>query len=218
MSPKYPRTPHLPWSPGGTNDDRRLADVRHFIGKPLVITEKMDGSNVSMEREGCFARSHASAPNHPSFDAFKAAHAAVKHLIPEGSQVFGEWLYALHSIGYSALPSFFQVFGVRTNGLWSSWAEVELWAAELGTVTAPLLVGPRVFENQNDLQDAVAQLVRKPSACGGEREGVVVRVAGEFADHDFGTSVAKYVRANHVQTDDHWSHQEITRNRLNTTR
>jgi len=214
MSPKYPRTFHLPYSPGGTSDDRRLTDTRSLIGRPLVITEKMDGSNVSMERQGCFARSHASAPNHPSFDAFKASHAAVKHLIPEGVQVFGEWLYALHSIGYQALPSYFQVFGVRANGLWASWAEVELWAQELGTVTAPLLVGPRCFENQNDLQDCVEQLVRKPSACGGEREGCVVRLAGEFADQDFGTSVAKWVRKDHVNTDDHWSTQEIVKNRL----
>lgn len=24
---KYPRTKHLPWSPGGTNDDKRMTDV-----------------------------------------------------------------------------------------------------------------------------------------------------------------------------------------------
>ncbi len=128
--------------------------------------------------------------------------------------MFGEWVYAKHSIEYTALTSFFQVFGVRTGSKWASWDEVCLWAAELGTVTVPVAAGPRVFENQNDLQDCVEQLVRQPSACGGEREGVVVRLAGEFADEDFGTSVAKWVRKDHVQSDDHWSHQAIVRNRL----
>lgn len=219
MSPKYPRTPHLPYSPGGTSDDRRIPNTTSFVGRQVILTEKMDGSNVSMERHGCFARSHASAPNHPSFDAFKAAHAAVKHLIPEGYQVFGEWLYAKHSIGYSALPSFFQVFGVRclNTGIWEQWAEVELWAHELGAVTVPVLAGPRVFENQNDLQDCIEQLTRQPSVCGSEREGVVVRWATAFADQEFGLAVAKWVRKDHVQSDDHWSHQAIVRNELAKT-
>ncbi len=39
---KYPRTPHLPWSPGGTRDDRRLASVSRLLDQELVITEKLD--------------------------------------------------------------------------------------------------------------------------------------------------------------------------------
>jgi hypothetical protein len=26
MTKKFPRIPHLPWSPGGTNDDKRLPE------------------------------------------------------------------------------------------------------------------------------------------------------------------------------------------------
>jgi hypothetical protein len=189
-----------------------MTDTQSLIGRPVVISEKLDGSNVSMERLGCFARSHGSAPNHPSFDAFKAAHAAVKHLIPGSTQVFGEWLYAKHSIGYKALQSYFQVFGVRIEGVWASWSEVELWATELGTVTVPLLVGPRVFEKPSELQGTVEQLSQEPSACGGEREGCVVRIAEAFTDQEFGTSVAKWVRKDHVQSDDHWTTQEVVRN------
>jgi hypothetical protein len=44
MSPKYPRTPHLPWSPGGTSDDRRLTDVSSLLNVGLVITENERGS------------------------------------------------------------------------------------------------------------------------------------------------------------------------------
>jgi hypothetical protein len=42
----------------------------------------------------------------------------------------------------------------------------------------------------------------------------VVRLSDEFLDHRFHMSVAKWVRMNHVQTDQHWSHQEIVRNGL----
>ena len=40
MYQKYPRTLHLPWSEGATNDDKILKSVEHFEGKQVVITEK----------------------------------------------------------------------------------------------------------------------------------------------------------------------------------
>src|SRR5262245_55730831 len=106
MSEKYPRTPHLPWSPGGTRDDRRLTDVEPLLGRELVLTEKMDGSNVCLEREHVFARSHTAEPRHPSFDALKAVHAALRWQIPSHWQLFGEWLWARHSITYDRLPAY----------------------------------------------------------------------------------------------------------------
>lgn len=216
MSPKYPRTPHLPWSPGGTSDDRRIDSVEGFLGAPIVVTEKMDGSNVCVEAEACFARSHASAPNHPSFDAFKAFHAVVKSRIPAGFQVFGEWLFAKHSIVYDRLPSYFMAFGVRdiTKGLWASWEEVELWADELGVPSVPVLARGVVVSSERDLQKLVDGFATSPSILGEAREGVVVRRAGEFSDEAFGASVAKWVRSGHVQTDEHWKNQAIVRNKL----
>lgn len=46
---------------------------------------------------------------------------------------------------------------------------------------------------------------RGPSALGGEREGVVIRLACSFPASEFGLSVCKSVRAGHVQTDEHWT-------------
>jgi len=39
-------------------------------------------------------------------------------------------------------------------------------------------------------------------------------VAGEFKDEQFSTSVAKWVRKDHVQSDEHWKNQQIVRNAL----
>ena len=213
MSPKYPRTSHLPWSPGGTSDDRRMASVASLLGTPVIITEKMDGSNVCIEADGCYARSHAAAPNHPSFDAFKAFYAGVRNLLPGGLQVFGEWLYAKHSISYQALPGYFMVFGVRDlrTMTWGSWGEVEVWATELSSQTAPVLA-QTTLPNEAALKTLTEKLAKLPSLCGGEREGVVVRQAGEFADANFSTLVGKFVRSNHVQTEDHWKTQAIVKN------
>jgi len=42
---KYPRTPHLPWSEGASEDDIQLINAEMFEGKNVVVTEKLDGEN-----------------------------------------------------------------------------------------------------------------------------------------------------------------------------
>lgn len=219
-SPKYNRTFHLPWSPGGTNDDKRATDVSRLIDSPIVITEKMDGSNTSLEAEGCFARTHSGAPTHSSFNGLKALHASNKYIITPKTQLFGEWCFAKHSIEYNELPSYFLLFGTRyidNDGegqhRWGAWTDVESWAGDLGISTVPLLYTGKV-SSEKELKQLTENLMIQPSACGGIREGVVVRIASSFTDSDFPSCVMKCVRANHVQTDEHWKDQEIIRNKL----
>ena len=46
----------------------------------------------------------------------------------------------------------------------------------------------------------------EPSTFGKEKEGCVIRKANSFTDEQgFENNVCKYVRANHVQTDEHWT-------------
>lgn len=217
-SPKYNRTFHFPWSPGCTNDDKIAASVEKLIGQPIVITEKIDGSNASLETGGCFARTHSGAPTHVSFDGLKALHATIKYKIPEYYQLFGEWCYARHSIEYNELPGYFLLFNVRVlspelNDIWLSWEEVELWAEEIGVPTVPVLFKGSV-SSEKELQKLVETLMIQPSECGGIREGVVVRIQKPFEDYNFSHCVMKCVRANHVQTSEHWKDQEIIRNKL----
>lgn len=215
-SPKYNRTFHFPWSKGGTNDDKITNNISTLLNVPIVITEKMDGSNTSLEVNGCFARTHAGPPNHPSFDGLKALHASLKYKIPEGIQIFGEWCYALHSIEYSELPSYFMIFNIRDlnkEPIWYSWDMIELWAEELELPTVPVLF-KGIISSEKELQELVESFMILPSECGGIREGVVVRFADSFKDANFSQFVMKCVRENHVQTSDHWKNQEIIKNKL----
>lgn len=68
--------------------------------------------------------------------------------------------------------------------------------------------------NAKTLREVTEILARDPSDCGERCEGVVVRLADGFSDEDFSRSVAKWVRADHVQTDDHWKHRTVVRNHL----
>jgi hypothetical protein len=217
-SPKYNRTMHFPWSKGATNDDKIAKSVDNLIGQSIIITEKMDGSNTSLEADGCFARTHSGPPDHLSFDGLKALHATVRYKISDGIQLFGEWCFALHSIEYSELPGYFLMFNVRdlskrTPGMWLSWAEVEMWAEEIGVPTVPVLFKGKV-SSEKELKELTESFMKQPSSCGGIMEGVVVRVAHEFSDESFSSCVMKCVRANHVQTTEHWKDQEITKNKL----
>ena len=215
-SPKYNRTFHFPWSPGGTSDDKIAASIDSLLNVDIVITEKIDGSNTSLESGGCFARTHSGPPSHDSFDGLKAMHATIKYKIPEGIQLFGEWCFALHSIAYNELPGYFLLFNVRDlerGSMWASWDEVEMWAEEVGVPTVPVLFKGQV-SNEKELRQLVESLMIQPSRCGGIREGVVARISTAFADNEFSNCVMKCVRANHVQTSDHWKDQEIIRNKL----
>lgn len=208
----------MPWSKGCTNDDKIAVDISSLLNTEIVITEKMDGSNTSLESDGCFARTHSGAPSHPSFDGLKALHGSLKYKIPAHMQFFGEWCYALHSIEYVELPGYFMLFNVRDlsgpiGPIWSSWEEVEMWAEELGVPTVPVLFKGQV-SSEKELQELVESFMNQPSVCGGVREGVVARVAHSFLNSFFSRGVMKCVRANHVQTSEHWKDQEIIKNKL----
>lgn len=217
MSAKYPRSFHLPWSPGGTSDDKRLAaaDVAPLLGAEIVVTEKCDGSNLTYTRKNVFSRSHSGPPGHASFDLAKATHGQIGYLIPDGISVFCEYCYAVHSIEYEGLPDYSLVFGVRDDarGVWWEWDMVVAQAADLGLPTVPVLFRGAVG-TERELEALTTALAAEPSEFGGPREGVVVRRAGEFLDADFARNIAKWVRSDHVTTDEHWTHQAVRPQRL----
>jgi hypothetical protein len=215
MSDKYPRTFHLPWSPGGSSDDKVSKSVIPLLERDIVITEKIDGSNVCMTNKACFARTHAHAPKHESFDALKALHAQYKFVMGHNQEFFGEWAYAEHSIHYTSLPAYFLGFGVRDvlTKSWHNWDQVVSGLKLIGLVTVPVLFRGKV-ETEKELRKLTEELAAEPSRCGGKREGVVVRAVHSFTDQDFPKFVQKWVRKGHVQTDDHWTKKTIVRNGL----
>lgn len=204
---KYPRTYHLPWSPGVTKDDRVMEDLYDLGGEPLIATIKMDGEQTTMYRDYVHARSLEWHP-HPSRTWVKNLHAKIGHEIPVGWRVCGENLWAKHSIKYSNLEDYFQVFSVWDDeNKCLSWKETEEWANLLGLKTVPVwrtiaareafygITPPKIWE-------------------GDEVEGFVLRVARSFHYGEFRTVVGKYVRAGHVQTHGHWMRQAIEKNEL----
>jgi hypothetical protein len=214
MSAKYPRTMHLPFSPGSTSDDKFMTEetFESFVGHDLVYTEKLDGSNVCLTANDVFARSHAGPPGHKSFYRLKEIHSTLKsmNVLWGGLSVFGEWCYAVHSIEYSMLQHPLNIFGVRddTSGEWWSWNDVVEYAEELGFPTVPVILRGAVASKE-EIRKIVEDMAHLSSVYGPVREGLVIRRADAFTELE--TSVGKWVRANHVQTDQHWTKKAIER-------
>lgn len=205
---KYPRTLHLPWSRSKTDDDKILKSTDHFIGKEVVVTEKMDGENSSLYHDHSHARS-IDSKDHPSRHWLKTLHASFANDIPKNWRFCGENVYAKHSIFYEELSSYFYLFSIWNDlNRCLSWDETLQWANLLHIPTVPIL-----YRGIWDV-DAIKACYTQSSAFGGVQEGYVVRVSDEFAYEDFSSSVAKFVRKNHVQTDEHWMHKQVEPNLL----
>jgi ATP-dependent RNA circularization protein (DNA/RNA ligase family) len=191
---KYPRTQHLPWSNGGSVDDLRMIDTSHFNGKTLVYTEKLDGENTVMTRENIHARSETGYSK-PWQTFLKAKWASFKFEIPEGMEICGENLYAVHSIEYGVLPSVFFVFNIFMDDFVLSVPEMIEWANLLNLPIVPIIKYGPIEELE----------IPTKSSFGKECEGYVVRNIESFKIQDFSKNVAKCVREDHVQTNAHWT-------------
>ncbi|MNZ97124.1 RNA ligase [compost metagenome] len=130
-------------------------------------------------------------------------------------ELFGENLYAIHSIQYQKLENHFYVFAVRCMDKWLSWDEVKFYAAlfdfpivpelktvEIGSLTVEQLKADVLsFSQQSSQLSSIDIHTNNPCTC----EGVVTRNTQEFSTNAFAENVFKYVRKGHVKTDEHWT-------------
>lgn len=208
-STKYPRTYHFPFSPGLQNDDRKVSEdwFEHLRGKELVLTEKLDGQNQYICKDGVYARSHSSFTEHPWDKPLiepGGIHDRIKNLLGEDEGIYGENLYAVHSIEYSELPAYFFMFAVRENDRFYSHEEFLEMSKILDIPTVPILETKK-FNSEKELEERIYYWMSQKSRFGNEIEGIVVKNTESFSVEDFQKNVIKYVRPNHVQTDIHWT-------------
>lgn len=214
ISKKYGRTYHYPFSPGTTSDDRiNYAYWEHIREhKTIIHTEKLDGENNCLSRYGVFARSHATPTTSLWTKAIRERWSLLKNDLGD-LEIFGENLYAVHSIEYRKLEHYYFVFAVRLHDMWLSWEEVEFYASLFDFLTVPVLQVAHPI-NEASLQADVLQMASEPSvfdsydtitntSC--QREGIVTRNASNFPVDGFRENVFKYVRKSHVKTDEHWT-------------
>jgi RNA ligase. len=180
--------------------------MEQFIGREIVVTEKMDGENTTMARDYFHARSLDSR-HHPSRDPAKAIWGNIRYLIPEGYRICGENMYAEHSIAYTDLESYFYGFSAwDERNVASDWDSTIALFEDIGiTPVRELYRG--VYD-----EAVIKALWREDQRS--IIEGYVFRITDEIPYKDFSKYVAKFVRKGHVQTDEHWMTQAIKPNKL----
>lgn len=193
---KYPRTNHLPWSPGVNDDDRVLGSLSHFEGKRVIVTEKMDGENTTFYDDHIHARSIDSRGGEDRAWV-KQFWATIAYEIPELWRICGENLWAEHSIHYDNLKSYFYGFSIwNEKNECLSWDETLEWF-ELFNITPVPVLYDGIWDEKKIR--AIEKDLKWES-----NEGYVVRLAESFTYGQFKNSIAKFVRKGHVQTTKHW--------------
>jgi hypothetical protein len=214
ISRKYGRTFHYPFSPGTTSDDRICNDYWNNFQSidAIVHTEKLDGENNCLSRYGVFARSHAAPTTSAWTTSIRQRWELIRHDLGD-LEIFGENLYAVHSIEYRKLEHHYYVFAVRCLDVWLSWDEVKFYATMFDFPTVPELAVVKPVD-ESAFREEVLRLAQIPSELASfdvitnmlcSREGVVSRDINEYTTSEFQSRVLKYVRKGHVKTDAHWT-------------
>jgi len=249
---RYPRTHHLEGSrlqPGDHDLDQIPLDT--LRGTYCVIEEKLDGANagMSLDERGRLrlqSRGHvlAGGPRERHFDLFKqwaSVHEArLAERLAGGLTLYGEWLYAKHTIFYDRLPHYFLEFDIRDgDGVFWSTARRTAHLAGTRVVQVPVL-WQGVVDDPQRLPALVARSLYKSERwrdrlCEAAREAevdvdrcVVETDPSELAEglylkvEDPATGVVvgryKWVRASFltavVDSGSHWHARPIVPNRL----
>ena len=229
---KYPRTPHL-FGSTGTPDDKHLSEaesLRFIADDSLIVEEKLDGTNVGIhfsdDRDPVLqCRGHLIGEGmHPQYDLFKqwvtVKRNVLEELLEQRFIMFGEWVYARHSIFYGQLTHYFYEFDVfdkeraefldldqRLELLEGSGIETVpvVHSGALARSDLEGLVGPSRFDSRfdNPLTKTTDILM----------EGLYLRTESKGAV----TGRAKFVRPEFVEKikqSTHWQHQAVVPNEL----
>lgn len=121
---KYPRTPHIEGSRLQKGDED-LSQISFSIikGKNIVIEEKVDGANTAisfgsdnellLQSRGHYLTGGYRERHYDLFKQWATVHRdALYSVLGNRYIMYGEWLYAKHSVYYNNLPHYFLEFDI----------------------------------------------------------------------------------------------------------
>jgi len=202
---KFPRTPHLSGSRLQSGDqDLAIVPFADIAGKWVTIEEKLDGANagISFTDEGELllqSRGHylTGGPRERQFAPLKAWAASIREELGEllGAKyiLYGEWLWAKHTIFYDALPHHFLAFDIldKETGLFLSTARRRALLAGTSVCSVPLL-GAGYYDDQ----ETILSMADQPSRCRTDTWRAALGEAADKADVEWTEALG------HTDTDD----------------
>ena len=248
---KYPRTPHIQGSrlqPG--DEDLRQRPFSEIAGRHVVLEEKIDGANCAisftqdgelrLQSRGHFLTGGYRERHYDLLKQWAIVHQNTFHAVLGHHYImYGEWMYAKHSIYYDRLPHYFMEFDVldRETGKFLDTPSRHKLLEVLPVCHVPVLASG-VFKDMADIlqylgdsnyitdehiahvreealkQGQDADQVCRETDASRTMEGIYIKVEenGEVVDR------LKYVRASFLQTTEEaqikWLDRPIIHNRI----
>lgn len=222
---KFPRTPHLIDLGAATDDDvvnslSSLPDDGH-----VVITEKVDGANMgfslSADRSTFVVqnRSHyVSSSSHEQFkklDFWIETHRddlrKVLDRDPNFAEryiLYGEWMFATHSISYTRLPDRFIAFDLydRSTQMWADRKSLDKLLSGTSICSVPIL-----HEGSMLTEGEILGMVQGQSKFyDGRMEGIYVKIEKNSCV----ISRGKVVRKDFIAGNEHWTKGQLRINSI----
>lgn len=249
---KYPRTRHLEGSREQAGDeDLKCVGFGEILGKYLVLEEKVDGANcgISFDASGKMllqSRGHYlnGGYGERQFDLFKLWSSCfedrLRPILKDRYVMYGEWLYAKHTVFYDRLPHYFMEFDIfdKAEGrFFSTRKRRELLESAPFIHSVRVLaqgcfgnpeeiakyIGPSAFISEKKEQSFDRQCVRagvktedagRQTDLSGIMEGIYIKVE----DGDYVTDRLKYVRGSFLNaildSESHWMKRPLVANCL----
>jgi RNA ligase len=248
---KYPRTHHIQGSRSQPGDeDLDTVPFSTIADRHVIVEEKVDGANsaISFDTQGNLrlqSRGHylTGGPRERHFNLFKqwaSVHCgALSDVLTDRYILYGEWLYAKHTVFYDALPHYFleyDVLDLQQRQFLSTDRRREMLAG-LPIISVPVLFEGRLLSHkqlmglmarshyiqpdhmdrfdavcaEQDLDIARARQQTDPSYL---MEGLYIKVESDGIVQ----ARYKYVRADFLttilQSESHWLSRPIIPNQL----
>jgi len=215
MLTKYPSTPYHYLTPGRDPNDKVLNTNEHFLGKTVIITEKMDGESFTGYSTGQTHARSLDSQHHFTRDWVKQYWASRGFILPPLWRVCGENVWAQHSITYDDLETFFYGYSVWDDQNYClDWTKTLKVFFDLDIEPVPTLYCG--VYSDDIIKEVWASLDLN------KQEGIVIRLESGYNYDDFSKSICKLVRPNHVQEyvdpisgeAKHWKYAQIQPNKL----
>ncbi len=229
---KYPRTPHL-FGSNGSGDDKHLSQresLDFLANVSLIVEEKLDGTNVGIHftsagRLVLQCRGHEITTGmHAQYDLFKqwtmGKRPAFEAMLGDRFLLFGEWLYARHSVHYRALPHYFFEFDVYDKQR-QVFLDMNSRLKKLegtGILTVPVIHrGPATAKDLSNLVGPSRYDSRFENPLTGRTDNLMEGLYLRTEADGYVTGRVKFVRAEFVEKvkqSEHWQHQSLVPNLL----
>jgi len=223
---KFPRTHHV--FDASTNDKSGISrddlvmdakEAKMWFDAEVVAEEKVDGANLGISMDENYIlrfqnRSHfvtsETSQQWKQLASWSNTHSAALYQVLESPDyvLYGEWMYAKHSIHYTELPDLFLAFDIwdiKANKFLSQ-AERDKRLAGSGIHYVPLVAHGKFNKDQMR-----ALLNTKSKYYDGPIEGIYLRID----DSKHLQARAKVVRPDFIQSDEmesHWAGKQLTKN------